>query len=84
MGETGNFPARTGNFFDGTGNSFSLIGSVETLCRSHSNTWFRHFGADRSKGSLDSIPVGMESGFAARSGKPDLSAARNDLMGCEA
>jgi hypothetical protein len=56
---TGNFSARTGNFFGGTGNSISLIGSVETLCRSDSNTWFRHFRAERREGSPDSIPGGM-------------------------
>jgi hypothetical protein len=78
-GGTGNFSARTGNFFGGTGNSISLIGSVETLYRSGSNTWFPHFRAERSEGSPDSIPDGMDSGFAARSRKPDLAAPRNDI-----
>jgi hypothetical protein len=60
MAGTGNISARTGNFFDGTGNSFSLIDSVETLHRSDSNTWFRHFGDERSEASPASRPGGMD------------------------
>jgi hypothetical protein len=78
MAGTGNFSARTGNFLNGTGNSLSLSGSVETLQRSRFNTWFRHSRPERSEGSSDSIPDGMESGLAAGSGKPDLAAPRND------